>query len=113
VYKAGTDMSEHIIEVDGEGFLKNIDDWNKEVAIEIASKENIELSDAHWEIIKTVREFYKEFDLSPSMRALVKRTQQIYGAEKGCSIYLLQHFPSSPAKTISKIAGLPKPANCI
>jgi tRNA 2-thiouridine synthesizing protein E len=106
-------MSARKIEIDGEGFLKNLGDWNRQVASDIAAKEHIELSAAHWEIIEMVREFYRLFELSPSMRALVKRTEQLYGAEKGRSIYLHQLFPSSPAKTISKIAGLPKPANCL
>jgi tRNA 2-thiouridine synthesizing protein E len=106
-------VGERTIAVDGEGFLKNVDEWNREIAVEIALREGIKLSAAHWEIIEMVREFYRLFDLSPSMRALVKRTEQLHGAEKGRSIYLLQLFPNSTAKIISKIAGLPKPANCI
>ena len=101
------------IELDKEGFLKNLDDWNESVAIIIAKNETINLNEAHWEIIYLVRDFYQTFQISPSMRALVKRTEQILGAEKGKSIYLLQLFPVSPAKFASKIAGLPKPANCL
>jgi tRNA 2-thiouridine synthesizing protein E len=106
-------MGAHTIDLDQEGFLKNLTDWNTEIAKEIAVKEGIELSAEHWEIIEVAREFYRTFHLSPSMRALVKRTEQILGAEKGRSIYLLQLFPISSAKTISKIAGLPKPPNCL
>lgn len=101
------------IELDKEGFLKNLDDWNESVANTLAKNENIDLTEAHWEIINVVREFYQIFQISPSMRALVKRTEQILGADKGKSIYLLQLFPVSPAKFVSKIAGLPKPANCL
>ncbi len=102
-----------LIELDKEGFLKNLSDWNKSVAVALAKNEQITLTEAHWEIIFLVREFYQTFQISPSMRALVKRTGQILGEEKGKSIYLLQLFPVSPAKFISKIAGLPKPANCL
>ncbi|MCZ6459336.1 MAG: TusE/DsrC/DsvC family sulfur relay protein, partial [Gammaproteobacteria bacterium] len=35
------------------------------------------------------------------------------GAEKGTSIYLLKLFPGSPAKLLAKIAGLPRPTNCL
>ena len=106
-------LNEQIIEVDKEGFLKNLADWSPEAALQLAQQEGIELSDAHWEIIYLVRDFYQTFQLSPSMRALTKRTEQILGKEKGRSIYLLQLFPESPAKLVSKIAGLPKPANCL
>lgn len=101
------------IELDKEGFLKNLTDWNESVAETIARNEAIELTTAHWEIIYLVREFYKSFQISPSMRALVKRTEQVFGESKGKSVYLLQLFPASPAKLVSKIAGLPKPANCL
>ena len=47
------------------------------------------------------------------MRALVKYVRLKLGPDKGRSIYLLKLFPGSPAKIGSKIAGLPKPANCL
>jgi|SRR3954469_10457731 len=104
---------EKTIDLDKEGFLVNLNDWNEKVAEFIAEKDQINLTKAHWEVIYLVREFYQTFQISPSMRALVKRTEQVLGKEKGKSIYLLQLFPTSPAKFVSKIAGLPKPANCL
>lgn len=101
------------IELDKEGFLVNLHDWNEEIAKLIAQNEHIHLTEAHWEIINLVRDFYQTFQISPSMRALVKRTGQILGEEKGKSIYLMQLFPVSPARYSCKIAGLPKPANCL
>lgn len=101
------------IDFDNEGFLKNLSGWNESVAATIAEKENIQLTEAHWEIIYLVRDFYQTFEISPSMRALVKCTEKKLGAEKGRSVYLLNLFPTSPAKFVCKIAGLPKPANCL
>lgn len=98
---------------DPQGFLVNLEDWNEEVAVTIAREEDIELSDAHWEVIWLLREFYAEFDLSPANRILVKAVKEELGEAKGNSIYLLQLFPGSPAKIASKIAGLPKPLNCL
>ena len=106
-------VEDHSIELDKEGFLKNLSDWNEKVAQEIATRDAITLSKDHWEIIFLVRDFYQTFQLSPSMRALVKHTEQKLGKEKGNSLYLLHLFPTSPARYASKIAGLPKPANCL
>jgi tRNA 2-thiouridine synthesizing protein E len=106
-------VNDRVIELDKEGFLKNLNDWNKDVAALIAEHDNIQLTEAHWEIISCLREFYQIFELSPSMRALVKYIDKTLGPEKGRSVYLLQLFPASPAKLASKIAGLPKPANCL
>lgn len=106
-------LDDRIIELDKEGFLINLNEWNEDVANIIAQNDQIHLTQAHWEIINLVREFYNTFQISPSMRALVKRTGQVLGQEKGKSIYLLQLFPVSPARLSCKIAGLPKPANCL
>mgnify|MGYP000032353885 CR=1 FL=1 len=101
------------INVDKEGFLKNLNDWSPEVAAQIADNEGIMLSDDHWEIISILREFYLTYEISPAMRILVKTVKEQLGNEKGNSIHLLSLFPGSPAKLASKIAGLPKPTNCL
>jgi tRNA 2-thiouridine synthesizing protein E len=101
------------IETDKEGYLQNTHDWSENIAGEIAQKENIVLSNAHWEVIHLLRQFYLEFELSPAMRALVKYMALHLGKEKATSIYLLTLFPPSPAKVASKIAGLPRPINCL
>ena len=98
---------------DREGFLRRLSDWTPEVAEQIAATEGIELHDAHWELIELLRQYYAEFDASPAMRPLVKYCALKLGADKGKSIYLLSLFPGSPAKIGSKIAGLPKPDNCL
>ena len=98
---------------DKEGFLRKLEDWNPDVAQQIATGEGIELGDAHWEIIELLRNYYREFDASPAMRPLVKYCALKLGPDKGKSIYLLSLFPGSPAKIGSKIAGLPKPENCL
>ena len=98
---------------DRDGFLRRLDDWSPEVARRIAAAEGIELSAAHWEVIALLQEFYRRFEASPAMRALVKFAAQELGAEKGRSIYLLSLFPGSPAVLGSKIAGLPRPENCL
>ena len=98
---------------DKEGFLRNLEDWSPEVAEFIAAGEDVQLTDAHWEIIELLRRYYQEFDSSPAMRPLVKYTARELGNDKGRSIYLMGLFPGSPAKIGSKIAGLPKPDNCL
>lgn len=101
------------IALDKDGYLINLDDWDEEIASAIAKQESILLTPAHWEIITLLQEFYREFELSPAMRALVKYTEKKLGTEKGRSIYLLELFPPSPARVASKIAGLPRPTNCL
>ncbi|WP_285764913.1 TusE/DsrC/DsvC family sulfur relay protein [Biformimicrobium ophioploci] len=101
------------IELDEEGYLVHLSDWSPDAARLLADREEIALSDAHWEIIELLRDFYQTYDLSPAMRPLVKWIGKHLGPDKGRSIYLMQLFPPSPAKIASKIAGLPKPTNCL
>lgn len=100
-------------EVDKEGFLIDPSAWSETVAMEIAAAEGIQLTEAHWEVIRVLRDFYETHEEAPAMRLLVKAVRHHLGEEKGNSIYLMQLFPGSPAKRASKIAGLPKPTNCL
>ncbi len=98
---------------DADGFLADFNAWNRAIANAFSKAERIELSAAHWEIIELLREFYRQYEQAPAMRPLVKYVSQQLGKDKGNSIYLLQLFPGSPAKIASKIAGLPRPENCL
>ena len=101
------------IETDTSGYLLNIDDWNEEVAKHIAQLEGVELTDAHWEVIHFVRDFYQEYNTSPAIRMLVKAMSEKLGTDKGNSRYCKRLFPDGPAKQATKLAGLPKPAKCL
>jgi len=98
---------------DKEGFLRNLNDWSPQVAADIAGGEEIPLTEAHWEVIYLLRDYYQSFESSPAMRAMVKYCALQLGKDKGSSLYLLSLFPGSPAKIGSEIAGLPKPDNCL
>lgn len=100
-------------ETDKHEYLANFDEWSPELAEYIAELESIELTDAHWEVVHFVREFYQTYDTSPAMRVLVKAIGQSLGADKANSMYLYKLFPKGPAKQATRIAGLPKPAKCI
>ncbi|MCK3658776.1 sulfur relay protein TusE [Pasteurellaceae bacterium Pebbles2] len=101
------------IETDSSGYLLDLNQWDKDVALAIAAKENLELTDAHWEVIYFVRDFYQEYKTSPAIRMLVKAMAEKLGADKGNSRYLQRLFPDGPAKQATKLAGLPKPAKCL
>lgn len=95
------------LELDEDGNLKNLSDWDKEVAAELAKQEGIEeLTDRHWIVIDFMRNEYETKGDAPSIRKLTKES----GVETK-ELYKL--FPKGPAKKAAKIAGLPKPKGCI
>lgn len=99
--------------LDCNGFLADRALWTPAVAEALAELESVTLTDAHWEIIALIQQFFEEFDASPANRALVKYAKIKLGPEKGNSIYLMSLFPGSPTRLASRIAGLPKPKNCL
>jgi tRNA 2-thiouridine synthesizing protein E len=100
-------------ETDDDGYLINLDDWNKEVAAHLAEMEGVEMTDAHWEVINFLREYFEEYQIAPAVRVLTKSIGKKLGAEKGNSEYLYGLFPYGPGKQACKIAGLPKPTGCV
>lgn len=101
------------IETDDEGYLTNLDDWTKDVASHLAEEEGVDMSDAHWEVVNFLREYYEEYKIAPMIRILTKSIGKKLGKEKGNTKYLYELYPAGPAKQACKIAGLPKPTGCV
>lgn len=101
------------IALDKDGYLLDLSDWSSAVAEALAAEAGVHLSPAHWEILELLRQFYAEFELSPATRPLIKYTAAKLGADKGNSLHLNLLFNGTPAKLAAKLAGLPKPTNCI
>ena len=94
------------VDVNEEGYMTNLDQWTRDIAIEIANGEGIpELTDAHWSIIGYIQDQYRN-EARLSIRSIGKS-----GVVSIKEFYAL--FPDGPLKKASKIAGIPKPASCI
>ncbi|CAL4324739.1 Sulfurtransferase TusE [Buchnera aphidicola (Cavariella theobaldi)] len=101
------------IQKDSEGYLKNSQHWSISLAKEIAENEKICLNSDHWEIIYFMRDFYLKFNVTPSIRMLIKGLQKKRYNKKINSVNLFKLFPKGPAQQASKIAGIPKPVKCL
>ena len=107
------DVAGKSVETDEEGYLVNLDDWNEEIARTLAVDEEIEMSDAHWEVVNFIRSYYEEYKIAPMIRILTKEIGKKLGKEKGNTKYLYELFPAGPAKQACKIGGIPKPTGCV
>ncbi|NNF05450.1 MAG: TusE/DsrC/DsvC family sulfur relay protein [Candidatus Eisenbacteria bacterium] len=94
-----------MISVNEEGYLTDLSQWTREIGIEIAREEGIEMTDQHWSVIDYIQDQYRN-SASLSLRSLGKR-----GPVSIKELYQL--FPDGPLKKSSRIAGIPKPASCI
>ncbi|NMZ65020.1 TusE/DsrC/DsvC family sulfur relay protein [Pseudomonas oryzihabitans] len=101
------------LDLDSEGYLRDLSQWSPEVAQQLALKEGIELTERHWQVLQALRDFYAQFQLSPANRPLIKYIAQTLGPDLGTSLQLNLLFKGAPAKLGAKLAGLPKPDNCL
>jgi len=93
------------IDVNEEGYLTDFSQWTKEVGVEIAKENDIEMTDKHWEVINWIQEKVKAGE------ALSVRGVKKSGVIDIKQFYAL--FPGGPLKVSTKIAGVPKPKSCI
>ena len=107
------DVNGTSVEVDEEGYLEDLSEWTKEIAVAMAGAEDVELSEEHWDIIDFLREYYEEYQIAPAVRVLTKAVGKRLGKDKGNSKYLYSLFPYGPGKQACKYAGLPKPTGCV
>jgi len=91
------------IQVDEEGYLINIDDWDETVACALAEREGISkqcpLKEEQIEILRFIRDYYKKFGSVPVVRAVCTKVHQ-----PGRCEYI--QFPDPI--TACRLAGIPK-----
>ena len=93
------------VEVTEEGYLQEFNEWNEDIAKELAQEEGIELNDDHFKVLNFPREQYQQ-GASLTIRKVGKS-----GITDIKGFYKL--FPGGPLKKASKIAGIPKPTSCV
>ena|SRR5581483_706634 len=94
------------VHVNAEGFLTEYDEWDEQLARELAAAIGIELTEAHWAPIRFLRQDYAEQGETATLRRVSILT--------GIPIKdLFTLFPGKPAKKMAYIAGLPKPHGCV
>ena len=100
------DIAGTTVDVNEEGYLTNMSQWNEQIAAAIAAEEGIgPLNDAHMKVINYLRQ------QQAAGAALTIRSMGKSGVVTTKELYDL--FPGGPLKKSSKIAGIPKPVGCI
>lgn len=92
---------------DEEGYLIEPASWTEEVAQQLATQENIELTDDHWDAIQFMREYYAEHQVAPDVRHVTKHLSERLGPDSRNKVFEL--FPYGYVKQACKIAGMKRP----
>src|SRR5690348_4360232 len=101
-----TTIGSDVVHVDDEGYLTEYDEWNEDLAKHLAANIGIDLTDAHWAVIRFLREDFKE----KGETATTRRVDVVGGVPVKEQFAL---FPKKPGKKMAYIAGLPKPHGCV
>ncbi|SFV86909.1 tRNA 2-thiouridine synthesizing protein E [hydrothermal vent metagenome] len=98
------------IELDNEGYLTNPDQWQRNVAIELAKIENLELNDEHWMVLNLMRDFYNEEGVIPDVRHIFKQMGvDLDISKKDAKAKLFALFPYGYVQQACKISGMRRP----
>ncbi len=101
------------IELSEAGWLLNLDEWSEALAEKIAVNEQIpELTDEHWDIIRTAREYFQENGVVAEPRVFSKIMKERFGKDRSSQKYIYSLFPTGLIKCANKVAGLPRPKGC-
>jgi len=93
------------VDVNEEGYFTNPAQWTRELALEVAQEEGIQLTDKHYAVLDFLRERYANGE------NLTIRSVGNSGITDIKGFYGL--FPGAPMKKAAKVAGIPKPSSCV
>lgn len=92
---------------DGEGYLVNLADWSEAFVRALAAAEGLTLTDAHWALIRYLREYFARTGTQSTVRDMVRHFSQVWGQKAGSSASLHRLFPrGGPQKQGNRLAGL-------
>ena len=97
-------LDERELELDEDGYLLDIDEWDVCVAERLAENEGIELEADFWKLITAIRLHYERYNEAPLCRDILQDAgftkEEVYGMFSGGH------------RTAYRLAGLPKPPEC-
>lgn len=100
--------------LDDDGHLTNHTIWTPQVAQVLADTLDVKLEQIHYRILNEVRAFFDKYHHSPATRPLIKHLNQTLPDDEINNAKLQALFNTGlVARHVNRIAGLPKPANCL
>lgn len=95
------------VETDAEGYLVDPAQWSEDFARVLAEREGLTLTDAHWEVVRFLRQRFAATSTQATVRDMVRHFTRVWGDEVGSSRALHRLFPrGGPQKQGNRLAGL-------
>ena len=100
-------VGEKQVAVNHKGYLINFDAWNEDFAKTVAERDHLKLKKCHWEAINFLRNFYREYEVPPSPRIIIKAIGDKINSWGCTNKDLEKAFPLGGCKQACRLAGLP------
>ncbi|HED12873.1 MAG TPA: TusE/DsrC/DsvC family sulfur relay protein [Gammaproteobacteria bacterium] len=98
------------VTLDSEGYLVDPEDWDEQVATELATSESLVLTEECWPILNFMRDYWMENKVAPDVRHVVGFLVNEYDYDKKIAKqHLFTLFPYGYVKQACKIAGMRRP----
>lgn len=94
---------------DDEGYLVDPACWTDAIAEALARDENIALTDLHWRVLRFMRAFQEEHQVSPDARFVIRFLAVEAGLGAAARARLFELFPYGYVKQACRIAGMRRP----
>ncbi len=102
------------VALDQDGHLCDHTIWTMDIAQQLADTLDVHLKNEHLDILQQVRAFFDKFNHAPATRPLIKWLQQVLPEYDISNQKLQQLFNTGlVARHVNRLAGLPKPPNCL
>ncbi len=95
---------------DAEGYLVNPEDWNEELAQQLAQEEGVTLDGTGWPVLRFMRDYWQEHQVAPDVRHVLGFLAEQDGVDrKQAKDLLFRLFPYGYVKQACKVAGMIRP----
>lgn len=102
------------VKLDQDGHLCDHTIWTSDIAQQLAGTLDVNLDTEHLQILQQVRAFFTKFNHAPATRPLIKWLQKTLPEHDISNQKLQQLFNTGlVARHVNRLAGLPKPPNCL
>lgn len=87
-------------------------DWSETTAIHCAKQESLDLTDDHWEVIRSLQEYFSKNQYDINLRELNDALEEKFNTKGGLK-YLYTLFPRGPITQGCILSGLELPPDVI
>lgn len=105
-------VDEAAIDVDPQGHLMQLEAWSEDLARERARRDGLALTPAHWEVIRFLRDHYRQHGPAEHARTVLAALERRFAGAGGRK-QLYRLFPGGPVTQGSRLAGLPLPPGAV